>query len=227
MEFKEVLITEDNSTYSVKKEVTAKVVIKTRNGFIDNNRNLCVVEDTGNGYIAHFPSFTSTQQDHYVCLDYAQAEYLMQAIAEFLGKEVLGKDEVPIKAEQEELVSEVAQESAKLWCETCQGTGMVYQEHQIGCHVGGNLNCPDCNSNGYITSRVYSTVSTPPETKPDHEVWIRHEGGKQPQFADDIKVDVKCRDGTVHTDYYANSWDWSDDNDPGDIVAWRYTKIKE
>lgn len=171
MEFKEVLITEDNTTYSVNKEVTAKVVIKTRNGFIDNNRNLCVVEDTGNGYIAHFPSFTSTQQDHYVCLDYAQAEYLMQAVAEFIGKEVVGKDEVPVKPSQEELVNKVA-----------------------------------------------------PETEPDHEVWIRHEGGKQPQFADDIKVDVKCRDGAVHTDYYANSWDWSDDNDPGDIVAWRYTK---
>lgn len=101
MEFKEVLVTEDNSTYSVKKEVTTKVVIQTKDGFVDNNRNLCVVEDTGNGYIAHFPSFTSTQQDHYVCLDYAQAEYLMQAVAELLGKGVTSK-EVQVKPSQED-----------------------------------------------------------------------------------------------------------------------------
>lgn len=167
MQFKEVLITEDNATYSVKKEITAKVVIKTRDGFVDKNRNLCVVEDTGNGYIAQFPSFTSTQQDSYVCLDYEQAEYLMQAIAEFLGKEVVGKDEVHVKPGQEELVSEVAYE---------------------------------------------------------YQPWIRHDGIKQPYIDDDTKVDVKCRSGTVHTDYYANSWDWIHDGEDGDIVAWRYAK---
>lgn len=102
MEFKEVLITEDNTTYSVKKEITAKVVIKTKAGFVDSNQNLCVVEDNGNGYTAHFPSFSSTQPDQYVCLDYAQAEYLMRAIATLTAKEVTSK-EVQVKPSQKEL----------------------------------------------------------------------------------------------------------------------------
>lgn len=39
----------------------------------------------------------------------------------------------------------------KLWCETCEGTGQVYQEHQAGCWVGGQYTCPDCDGNGYYT----------------------------------------------------------------------------
>jgi DnaJ-class molecular chaperone len=38
----------------------------------------------------------------------------------------------------------------KIYCETCEGSGTVYQEHQIGCHVGGNYPCPDCDGKGYI-----------------------------------------------------------------------------
>jgi Zn finger protein HypA/HybF involved in hydrogenase expression len=39
----------------------------------------------------------------------------------------------------------------RLWCETCDGTGEVYQEHQMGCHVGGHFKCPDCDGHGHIT----------------------------------------------------------------------------
>ena len=56
------------------------------------------------------------------------------------------------------------QEPTKLWCETCEGSGEVYQEHQVGCHVGGHFKCPGCDGDGYILSRFYSTtpyVATP------------------------------------------------------------------
>ena len=43
----------------------------------------CVVENTGNGYIAQFPSHSSTRQDYYVCIDYAQARELVLGLAEF------------------------------------------------------------------------------------------------------------------------------------------------
>ena len=46
-------------------------------------------------------------------------------------------------------------EQARLWCETCEGTGKVYQEHQAGCHVGGEHPCPDCDGKGYVVSRVW------------------------------------------------------------------------
>ncbi len=109
MQFKEVMIIEDEATYLVKKEVATKVIIESKTASFDNNRNLCVV-DTGNGYLAHFHSFTNNKQDHYTFLDYDQAEYLMQAVAEFLGKEVVSKDEVPVRVGQVELVSKVAPE---------------------------------------------------------------------------------------------------------------------
>lgn len=45
----------------------------------------------------------------------------------------------------------------KLWCDTCEGTRTVYQEHQAGCHVGGDYPCPDCDGNGFRIRR-----SSPP-----------------------------------------------------------------
>lgn len=44
---------------------------------------LCVLENTGNGYIAYFPSNSPTRQDYCVCLDYAQAHDLILALSMF------------------------------------------------------------------------------------------------------------------------------------------------
>lgn len=48
----------------------------------------CRLVNTGNGYIAWFPSHQCTRQDYYVCLDYAQARDLVLALSMF--KEELG-----------------------------------------------------------------------------------------------------------------------------------------
>ena len=57
-----------------------------------------------------------------------------------------------------EAALEAKDEPVKAWCETCEGGGKVYQEHQAGCWVGGEHACPDCDGNGYYT--------TPPQRKP-------------------------------------------------------------
>jgi hypothetical protein len=41
------------------------------------------LEDTGNGYIARFPSFSSTLQEYYICLTYDQARDLVLALSAF------------------------------------------------------------------------------------------------------------------------------------------------
>lgn len=46
-------------------------------------RALAKVTNTGNGYIAKFKSFSSVQQDNYVCLDYSEAHVLWLALGEF------------------------------------------------------------------------------------------------------------------------------------------------
>jgi len=39
-------------------------------------------ENTGNGFIAKFPSYSSTNQDNYICLDYDEAHELIFALVE-------------------------------------------------------------------------------------------------------------------------------------------------
>lgn len=57
-------------------------------GYRDAGELRCRVFNTGNGYIAMFPGRSSTQQEYYVCLDYAQARDLVLALSMF--KEELG-----------------------------------------------------------------------------------------------------------------------------------------
>ncbi len=60
-------------------------------GYYRKGETLCQLEDTGNGYIAKFPSNRATHQDYYVCLDYAQAYDLILALSAF--KKELGFEE--------------------------------------------------------------------------------------------------------------------------------------
>ena len=52
-------------------------------GYRDAGELRCHVTSTGNGYIALFPGNSSTRQDYYVCLDYAQARDLVLALSMF------------------------------------------------------------------------------------------------------------------------------------------------
>jgi hypothetical protein len=47
-----------------------------------HNEKLATLHNTGNGFIAKFHSFSSMEQPFYVCLDYAQADYLRRLLAE-------------------------------------------------------------------------------------------------------------------------------------------------
>ena len=48
-------------------------------GYLRERSVSCELRDTGNGYIVRFPAHNSTEQDAYVCLDYAQARELVLA----------------------------------------------------------------------------------------------------------------------------------------------------
>lgn len=50
-------------------------------GYADHVDILCSIEDTGNGYIAFFPSHASHTQDNYICMDYAEADYLLKLLS--------------------------------------------------------------------------------------------------------------------------------------------------
>jgi hypothetical protein len=39
--------------------------------------------NTGNGFIAYFPSHRSTHQDYYICMDYAQARDMVLGLSAF------------------------------------------------------------------------------------------------------------------------------------------------
>jgi hypothetical protein len=54
-------------------------------GYAPNVDELLSLRDTGNGFVSLLNSYSIVEQDHYVCLDYAEAEYLYYAIGEALG----------------------------------------------------------------------------------------------------------------------------------------------
>jgi hypothetical protein len=44
---------------------------------------LAKMKDTGNGFIFKIPSYGSTVQDNYICLDYAEADYIRQLLNQY------------------------------------------------------------------------------------------------------------------------------------------------
>lgn len=63
------------------------VRIKSDKSYVENNRLLMKVTDTGNGFICFSPSWSSTYQDQYVCMDYAEAQYIYEALKLFGAEE--------------------------------------------------------------------------------------------------------------------------------------------
>lgn len=70
----------------VREDNVANVI--ANRGYYNPGRSLCEVTNTGNGYIVRFPAHNCTQQDYYVCLDYAQAYDMILGLSAF--KEDLG-----------------------------------------------------------------------------------------------------------------------------------------
>lgn len=62
------------------------VRVTARSGYRPGVALLCRLKDTGNGYIAKLPSYSSTEQDNYLCMDYAEAAYLYAALGAMLEK---------------------------------------------------------------------------------------------------------------------------------------------
>lgn len=57
--------------------------VKMGNDYRFPGKTLATVTDTGNGFIAHFKSYSPSYQDNYVCLDYAQAADLIRGLSMF------------------------------------------------------------------------------------------------------------------------------------------------
>ena len=85
--------------------------VKAGEGYNRPGETLCHLENTGNGYIAYFPTHTCMHQDYYVCLDYSQAYDLILALSMF--KKELGFSE-PVAEEWVE-VQRVKVIDDKLW----------------------------------------------------------------------------------------------------------------
>lgn len=58
-------------------------VVMAGHGYNIKGEIRCHLKNTGNGYIAHFPSHSSSYQDNYVCIDYDQAQALVMALSAF------------------------------------------------------------------------------------------------------------------------------------------------
>lgn len=90
--------------------------------------SLCNAEDTGNGYIFHFPSYTPVYQDNYICLNYAEADYIFQ-VMKFLGKINKGKTEgKEVKDEKEPSTKKSSRTKPKGKRSSCKETATTVIE---------------------------------------------------------------------------------------------------
>jgi len=76
-------VTSDGCTFSVEK-VGYVVEIAAESGYNAGVGALLTLRDTGNGFVSLSHNYLSTEQDHYLTIDYAEAEYLYYAIGEAL-----------------------------------------------------------------------------------------------------------------------------------------------
>jgi hypothetical protein len=59
------------------------VKIKSDASYVEDNKLLMKITDTGNGFICHSPSWNCLDQDNYICMDYSQAHLIYVALKEF------------------------------------------------------------------------------------------------------------------------------------------------
>lgn len=63
------------------------VKIKSDASYVQDNKLLMKVIDTGNGFIAHNPSWSCLNQDNYIVMDYSEAHYIYTALKAFGAEE--------------------------------------------------------------------------------------------------------------------------------------------
>ena len=69
--------------YNFSEEITEDaddLILRASKGYSNDVNVLCHLEDTGNGYIASFPSYSSSHQHNYICMDYSEADYLRKLL---------------------------------------------------------------------------------------------------------------------------------------------------
>ncbi len=62
---------------------TDTYTIRAVNGYNTEVDILATMENNGNGFTCKFPSYICTAADNYICLDYAEADYLYKMLKEY------------------------------------------------------------------------------------------------------------------------------------------------
>jgi hypothetical protein len=203
---KKRLVEEHGSSY-VLKQKHGVVTAKTNTGYQPNVDKLMKLTNTGNGYIAKFYGLGSVQQDYFVCLDYAQAEYLMQGLAMQHDKVLV--DELSKLIERTERTEQACDEAR------CYG----------GARAGGKSTL-DRIWFDEIKEAPKSNVVAMPE--PDADGWYTwgadgevRKSSDHPWLDADTYVEVQLRSGYVDEET-VGFWDWSvSGTDSGDIMRYR------
>ncbi len=48
---------------------------------------LCTITDNGNGFTAYFPSYSNAIPENYICLDYCEADYIVNGLKKYYKKQ--------------------------------------------------------------------------------------------------------------------------------------------
>lgn len=78
---------EDDGFVETIKHLEENVFVLQAGARYDSNVDvLCRLTETGNGYIAYFPSYSPCIQDNYICMDYSEADNLRKLLTHIHNK---------------------------------------------------------------------------------------------------------------------------------------------
>ena len=77
---KEEVFEDDGFVETIKHLEENVFVLQAGAGYNSNVDVLCKLTETGNGYIAYFPSYSPCIQDNYICMDYSEADNLRKLL---------------------------------------------------------------------------------------------------------------------------------------------------
>lgn len=77
------LLFTDGNTTDIVENKDGLVQVITGPGYSNLGETRCELRETGNGFIAFFPSNNCTVQDYYICMDYGQARDLVLSLSLF------------------------------------------------------------------------------------------------------------------------------------------------
>jgi hypothetical protein len=70
-------------TEIVKSAFSETYMLKAVSGYNKGVEELASLRDTGNGFVAYFPTYSKAEQENYICMGYDEAAFLLKLLTHY------------------------------------------------------------------------------------------------------------------------------------------------